>query len=244
MSTTPRETLSYQSPSLLYPRRGESSHVISDWGPCRMQRMESFAYPTSCVYTAPISDSQDSAVDRFSHSSVIVINPRSSMNQRNREPEHRHLLVFAVKACVFGKYCMQIKCTSKQKKSQFVRLSVLTAWHAWLYSVLLLLTGIVIYKRGRTYGDWNISQESSCEFWKSGYNTRRFRVWEEVGCCCCFFPPFLCVITLFVYEPPQHFHIFAIDRQTWQLFINIFSYQNPAAYHVPAVYWRLLRYDC
>lgn len=53
-STTPQEPHSYSPPSLLYPRHDEPSHVISDEGPSSTPNTESFTYPTSPVYTAPI----------------------------------------------------------------------------------------------------------------------------------------------------------------------------------------------
>lgn len=51
---TPQEPLSYHPPSLLYPRHGESSYVISDEGPSGKPKKQSFTYPISPVYTALI----------------------------------------------------------------------------------------------------------------------------------------------------------------------------------------------
>lgn len=114
-STNPQDLLSYQPPSLLWPRHEESSHAISDWGPSSTPKTKSFTYPTSPVYTAPIYHQRQLYGWVFQWERNIN---QAQIQQETEESDARgqHRLVCVVKAHVLGKYCMQIKCRSKQKR--------------------------------------------------------------------------------------------------------------------------------
>lgn len=55
ISTNPQEPLSFQPPSLLYPIRGESSNVISGWGPSGTPKTVIYIYHISCLHGSHLS---------------------------------------------------------------------------------------------------------------------------------------------------------------------------------------------